>query len=109
MKKQPASPGRSTIAMPAEVSLRIRSSLFLYSYNPPISEIAGESISLEAHAEFDGVGFGEDWGIDFSDMYYSAGHPFRRADMFCFKPHQAFGFHRIGSHGRKPWGEPRVR
>jgi hypothetical protein len=38
------------------------------------------------------------------DAYYTPGHPLRRADMFCFKPEELFGFHRIGPAGRTPYG-----
>ena len=78
--------------------------LILHSTNPPLFDIKSELISLEAHREFAGVGFVEVWGVDFSDAYYSPGPPLRQADMFCFKPHNWYGFRRIGDHGRKPFG-----
>ena len=53
--------------------------------------------------DFEELGFEEIWAVDFSDAFYSSGHPFRRADMFCFKPKEWFGFHRIGD-DRKPYG-----
>lgn len=78
--------------------------LLLHSKQPALFDIQGELEALCDAAEFDGTGFAEVWAIDFSDEYFSAGHPLRFADMFCFKPDAAFGFRRVGDHGRKPFG-----
>jgi len=78
--------------------------LVLHSTGLPLFDIQRELANLRDPQEFEFLGFKEVWAIDFSDAYYSAGHPFRRADMFCFKPRATFGFHRIGDHGRKPYG-----
>lgn len=77
--------------------------LFLHSQNPALFDIKAELERFNA-SEFDQTGFSEVWAIDFSDAYYSPGHPLRRADMFCFKSQDWFGFHRIGSNDPKPYG-----
>ena len=78
--------------------------LLLYSFNPPLFDMKHEMMTLVALDEFGETGFTEVWSVDLSDVYYTVGHPFRRPDMFCFKPRGNFGFHRIGNHGRKPYG-----
>lgn len=78
--------------------------LILYCHTLPLFDFRHELAQLGCAEEFSPLGFSEVWVIDFSDEYYSAGHPFRRADMFCFKPQVGFGFHRIGDEGRKPYG-----
>jgi hypothetical protein len=77
--------------------------LVLHSAQPPLFDIRRELASL-GQEEFEGTGFAEVWAVDFSDAYYSTGHPFRLADMFCLKPVTWFGFHRIGPGDRKPYG-----
>lgn len=64
----------------------------------------GRDLESFNQEEFDKTGFAEVWGVDFSDPYYSAGHPLRLADMYCFKSAAWFGFHRIGLGDRKPFG-----
>ncbi len=78
--------------------------LVLYSSHPPLFDLRHELTSLVDGWEFEPLGFVEVWAVDFSDAYFSPGHPFRLADMFCFKPLASFGFHRIGDHDRKPYG-----
>jgi len=78
--------------------------LIFHSTHPPLFDISDELTQFRDHGEFNDVGFMEIWAVDFSDAYYSPGHPFRMPDMFCFKPMERFGFHRIGDHGRKPYG-----
>jgi len=78
--------------------------LVLHSNQPPIFDVHREIVGLVAEGEFEPFGFVEVWAIDLSDAYFRPGHPFRLADMFCFKPGANFGFHRIGDHGRKPYG-----
>lgn len=78
--------------------------LVLYSGGPPLYEIHHELSWFDDHREFEDAGFIEVWAADFSDEYYSAQDPRRPADMFCFKPSDMFGFHRIGGYDRKPWG-----
>jgi hypothetical protein len=77
--------------------------LVFHSIQPALFDMRRELASFD-HEEFAGTGFAEVWAVDFSDAYYSAGHPLRRADMFCFKPREWFGFHRIGTGDRKPYG-----
>ena len=78
--------------------------LIMHSVDPPLFDIR-EFLDDEVYCDdFGALGFFEVWAIDFSDAYYSPGHPMRRADLFCFKPARWFGFHRIGQHGRKPFG-----
>jgi hypothetical protein len=77
--------------------------LAFHSIQPALFDMRRELASFD-HEEFAGTGFAEVWAVDFSDAYYSAGHPLRRADMFCFKPREWFGFHRIGTGDRKPYG-----
>lgn len=79
-------------------------SLILYAHEPPLFDIQRELIALIDEKEFEGLGFTEVWTIDFSDAYYTPGHPLRMADMFCLKPRATFGFYRVGDHGRKPYG-----
>lgn len=78
--------------------------LVLHSDRVPLFDFQNEFAALADPEEFDGTGFGEVWTIDFSDAYYSPGHPLRLAGMFCLKPRATFGFHRIGDYGRKPFG-----
>lgn len=78
--------------------------LVLHSHRLPLYDIQDELTDLVDPDEFERTGFTEVWTIDFSDAYYSPGHPFRRADMFCLKPRATFGFRRIGEYGRKPFG-----
>jgi hypothetical protein len=79
--------------------------LILHSDGLPLFDIRRELKYLVDREEFEGVGFGEVWSIDFDEAYFTPGHPFRLADMFCFKPRSLFGFHRIGGEfGRKPYG-----
>jgi hypothetical protein len=78
--------------------------LIMNSTEPALFDICEELDSETYRSTFTRLGFSEVWAIDFSDDYYTPGHPLRRADMFCFKPARWFGFYRIGSHGRKPFG-----
>ena len=78
--------------------------LVFHSDDPPLYDVRQALTRLAAGREFDSLGFLEVWAVDFSDAYFSPGHPFRLADMFCFKPAATLGFHRIGDHGRKPYG-----
>lgn len=78
--------------------------LVLHSDNPPIFDFRQELEALIDVREFKPLGFAEIWALDLSDAYYTPGHPLRQADMFCLKPWTSFGFHRIGDHGRKPYG-----
>ncbi|MDQ2081033.1 hypothetical protein RA307_12645 [Xanthobacteraceae bacterium Astr-EGSB] len=77
--------------------------LILHSIAIPLFDIQRE-LAAASSDEFDEVGFVEVWCVDFSDAYYSAQDLRRPADMFCFKPRQWFGFHRIGWWDRKPFG-----
>jgi hypothetical protein len=77
--------------------------LVMYSTTPPLFDIRKSLEGAISQADFETLGFSEVWAVDFSDAYYSSGHPLRRADMFCFKPVDWFGFHRIGDHDRKPY------
>jgi hypothetical protein len=77
--------------------------LVLHSDEPPLFDIR-QGLASMGQEEFEGVGFAEVWAVDFSDAYYTPGHPLRRADMYCFKPAQWFGFYRIGTGDRKPYG-----
>jgi hypothetical protein len=79
-------------------------SLVLHSNNLPLCEIESDLRAFDSLIEFEGVGFAEVRAIDLSEAYYSPGHPFRCADMFCFKPTRLFGFRRVGDWGRKPFG-----
>jgi hypothetical protein len=87
-----------------------RRGLFRYPIALVLHSNAVPLFDIERHLraggadEFAGIGFAEVWSVDFSDAYYSAGHPLRPADMFCFKPETWFGFHRIGWWDRKPYG-----
>jgi hypothetical protein len=64
-----------------------------------------ELVHLESFVDFVDLDFIEVWGIDFSDDYYTPGHPYRMPDLFCFKPRSRFGFHRIEAFwDRKPFG-----
>ena len=78
--------------------------LVLHSKTPPLFDLQDELLGLIDPDEFESTGFIEVWAVDFSDAYFSAGHPFRLADMICFKPRATFGFHRIGDHDWKPFG-----
>jgi hypothetical protein len=78
--------------------------LVMYSSEPPLFDIRSSLSDAICQQDFETLGFAEVWAVDFSDVYYSAGDPRRRADMFCFKPKPWFGFHRIGNGGRKPYG-----
>jgi hypothetical protein len=78
--------------------------LVMYSTTPPLFDIRKSLEGAIYQSDFETLGFSEVWAVDFSDAYYSPGHPLRRADMFCFKPVDWFGFHRIGDHDRKPYG-----
>ena len=78
--------------------------LVMYSTSPPLFDLRNSLETTTFQADFDGQGFAEVLSIDFSDAYYSPRDPRRKADMFCFKPVDLFGFHRIGSHNRKPFG-----
>ena len=77
--------------------------LVMYSSNPPLFEMRSALRKAVEQTDFEYLGFAEIWAVDFSDAYYSPGHPFRRADMFCFKPGGWFGFYRLGD-DRKPYG-----
>jgi hypothetical protein len=78
--------------------------LVFHSDHPPLFDVRHALTRLAAEREFDPLGFVEVWAVDFSDAYFSPGHAFRLADVFCFKPSATSGFHRIGDHGRKPYG-----
>jgi hypothetical protein len=78
--------------------------LVMHSEQPPLSDIEDHLKDAIIRSEFESLGFAEIWAVDFSDEYYTPGHPFRLADMFCFKPAKWFGFHRIGFGDRKPYG-----
>jgi hypothetical protein len=77
--------------------------LIFHAYGPPLFEVRRQ-LEHFGPGDFEDLGFTEVWGVDFSNAYYSAGHPLRPADMFCFKPAEWFGFHRIGWGDRKPYG-----
>jgi hypothetical protein len=78
--------------------------LVMHSEKPPLSDIEDHLKDAIVPRDFEGLGFAEIWAVDFSNEYYTPGHPFRRADVFCFKPAKWFGFHRIGWWDRKPYG-----
>jgi len=78
--------------------------LIFHSDGTPLYDMEHELESLVDAQEFQSLGFAEVWAVDLSDAYYTPGHPLRRADLFCLKPLESFGFHRIGDHGRKPYG-----
>jgi hypothetical protein len=78
--------------------------LIRHSERPPLFDIEDFLKDAIWRDDFEKLGFAEIWAIDFSDEYYSPGHPFRLADMFCFKPAKWFGFHRVGFGERKPYG-----
>ncbi len=77
--------------------------LIIYSTEPPLFDIR-RSLEGTFQADFEALGFAEIWAVDFSDAYYSPGDLRRPADLFCFKPAEWFGFHRIGGNDRKPFG-----
>ncbi|MGP0002704.1 MAG: hypothetical protein ACLPKW_33910 [Acetobacteraceae bacterium] len=77
--------------------------LVMHSTEPPLFDIREPLKVATWQDDLEALGFSEIWAVDFSDAYYSPGHPFRRADMFCFKPSEWFGFYRIGA-DRKPYG-----
>lgn len=77
--------------------------LIVYSSEPELFDIRDQLVESIVQSDFNGLGFSEIWAVDFSDAYYSPGHPFRLADMFCFKPADWFGFYRVGG-SRKPYG-----
>jgi hypothetical protein len=79
--------------------------LILHSAEPPLFDLQRELVHLESFVDFVDLDFIEVWGIDFSDDYYTPGHPYRMPDLFCFKPRSRFGFHRIEAFwDRKPFG-----
>jgi hypothetical protein len=78
--------------------------LMLYSQQPPLFDIERQLEVATCQEDFEEMGFAEIWAVDFSDAYYTAGHPLRRSDMFCLKPEERFGLHRVGPAGRKPFG-----
>jgi hypothetical protein len=78
--------------------------LILYSDEPSLSEMADFLEEITVQEEFEVLGFHEIWAIDLGEEFYTIGHPFRRPDMFCFKPRSKFGFDRIGEYGRKSYG-----
>ncbi len=78
--------------------------LVTYSTTPALFDMRKALEREIVQADFDALGFSEVWAVDFSDAFYSAGHPLRRADMFCFKPIEWFGFRRIDDGDRKPYG-----
>lgn len=78
--------------------------LVMHSAEPPLFDLRESLDEAVEQSDFEVLGFAEIWAIDFSDAYYSVGDPRRRADMFCFKPHEWFGFHRLGFGDRKPFG-----
>jgi hypothetical protein len=77
--------------------------LGIHATTPALFDIRKELDGFNQE-EFSQTGFAEVWAVDFSDAYYSSGHPLRLADMYCFKPAAWFGFHRIGCGDRKPFG-----
>ena len=77
--------------------------LIIHSNEPPLFDIRNALEAATFQEDFEALGFNEIWAIDFSEACYSPGHPRRPADMFCFKPREWFGFHRIGG-DRKPYG-----
>ena len=83
---------------------KIPMALILHSNNLALCEIELDLRAFDSYSEFERVGFTEVWAVDLSEIYYTPGHPFRRADMFCFKPAKLFGFRRVGEWGRKPFG-----
>ena len=75
--------------------------LILRSSAPSLFEIRRDLIRLASNADFLCLGFEEIWAMDFSNEGHAAQEPSRKPDMFCFKPVEMFGFHRIGwSEGR---------
>jgi len=84
-------------------NFRFPIALILHSNEPPLFDIRNAIAAATFQDDFEGLGFNEIWAIDFSDSYYSPRDPRRPADMFCFKPREWFGFHRIGG-DRKPYG-----
>jgi len=78
--------------------------LALYSTTPPLIEVRESLEATTFQPDFEALGFAEIWAADSSDAYYTPGDLRRLADIFCFKPAVWFGFHRIGSHNRKPYG-----
>lgn len=78
--------------------------LILFSSYPPLYEMAGLIEDFLVQEDFERLEFAQVWAADFSSEYYTPGHPFRMADMFCFKPAGNVGFHRLGPWGRKPFG-----
>jgi hypothetical protein len=77
--------------------------LIMHSNEPPLFDIRNAIAAATFQEDFEALDFNEIWAIDFSDAYYSPRDPRRSADMFCFKPREWFGFHRIGG-DRKPYG-----
>lgn len=77
--------------------------LVMHSTEPPLFDIRKSLEGAIYQTDFETLGFSEVWAVDFSDAYYSPGDLLRRADMFCLKPNEWFGFHRIGG-DRKPYG-----
>lgn len=77
--------------------------LIMHSNEPPLFDIRNAIAAATFRENFEALGFDEVWAIDFSDAYYSPRDRRRPADMFCFKPREGFGFHRIGG-DRKPYG-----
>lgn len=83
---------------------RIPIILIFYSYKPPLFDFQRSIETLYDPDDFDQLGFEEVWIMDLSDAYFSYQDPRRPADMYCLKPGKWRGFHRISSHGRKPYG-----
>lgn len=81
---------------------RFAIALIMHSNEPPLFDIRNAIAAATFQEDFEALGFNEIWAIDFGDAYYSPGDPRRPADMFCFKPRERFGFHRIGG-DRKPY------
>ena len=77
--------------------------LAMYSTSPALCEIRHALDDAIYRTDFEALGFVEIWAVDFSDAYYSAGDPRRPPDLYCFKPRDWSGFHRIGG-DRKPFG-----
>ncbi len=75
--------------------------LILRSGAPSLFEIRRDLIRLASNADFLGIGFEEIWAMDISDEDRATREPLQKPDMFCFKPVEMFGFHRVGwSKGR---------
>jgi len=68
--------------------------LVMYSTTPPLFDIKTFLEGAILPADFETLGFSEVWAVDFSDAYYSSGHPLRKANMFCFKPGNWVSSHR---------------